>query len=153
MGDELYEKLLKQSYYLQTSEELIIHKCGICYDYVELERSWFLNHDYNVQTYFTTYHNHTILIYQDSEKYYFFERSFKELNGIYEFDCLDDALNFYLQRQIICSKDKIDNIKVYPYDNVIFGCGFREFIENIVTNNKGKVLKLKFDKEKCCVKI
>lgn len=143
LGDELYEKTLVQSYFLQTPDELIVSKCGLCYDQVELARNWFLNHGYFVQTFFTPYHNHVIIIYSDDNKYYLFERTFKELNGIFIFDSLDNALDSYLQRQSSCSIDKIDNITIYPYDDVIFGCGFREFIDNITSNNDGKVLKLK----------
>lgn len=141
LGDELYETKLINSYFLQRPDELITNKCGICYDYVELERKWFLSHGYKVYTYYTPYHNHTVLIYSDSKKYYFFERSFKEFNGIYEFNNLEDALKFYVDLQKKHSNNKIKNILLYKYDSVLFGCSFREFIDNIKTNNNGKLYK------------
>lgn len=144
LGDELYENLLYEEAYLQTPNELIINKCGVCYDYVELERKWFLDNGYLVYTYFTPYHNHTILIYSDNAKYYFFERSFKEFNGIYEFDSLEDALYFYLELQIKNSNNKIDSIDLYEYNDVIFGCSIKGFQRHIIDNMKKKVLK--FDK-------
>lgn len=143
LGDERYERTLVESYFLQTPNQLLISNCGICYDQVELARVWLSNHGYQVNTYFTTYHNHAILIYSNGNKYFLFERTFKELNGIFEFSSLENALDSYLQKQIDYSKNKINSIIIYPYDNVTFGCSFREFRENIIVNNEEKVLKTK----------
>ena len=61
--DELYEKMLIESYYLQTPEELLKSKYGLCYDQVELERKWLLDKGYKVLTFFSTHHNHSFLIF------------------------------------------------------------------------------------------
>ena len=65
MSDELYEDMLFNTYFLQTPEQLLESKYGICYDQVELAKKWFLDNGYDVFTYFSDCHNHTILIYKD----------------------------------------------------------------------------------------
>ena len=37
---------------VQTGKEVLITKVGTCWDQVELERMWFIEHGYNIKTYF-----------------------------------------------------------------------------------------------------
>ena len=62
--DETYATL----YRLQAPEYLLISKCGVCWDQVELERYYFSFSDYEFKTYIivyfkdNTYPSHTFLI-------------------------------------------------------------------------------------------
>ena len=83
---DLYENILFNSYFLQSPDEVLANKYGICYDQVELARFWFNSNNYLVQTFFTEYHNHSFLVYFDGNTYNLFETTFKDANGIYSFD-------------------------------------------------------------------
>lgn len=138
--DWLYEKLLFHTYYLQKPEDLLKSRHGICYDQVELERKWFLEHGYPVWTYYTTYYNHAFLIYQDGSRYALYERSIKKYNGIYFFHSLEEALSYYKKIQL--ENTTLKDIPFYRYDKVPFGCSFYEFID-FVTKDPSIAQKLK----------
>ena len=109
-NDELYDKTLFHDYIVLSPKELLDKKIGVCYDYVEFERDWFLKHGYKVHTYYTNIHNHAILIYEDNNKYYLFERSIKQFNGIHENDNIDDLIEMYKNWQV--EHDEIFKLKI-----------------------------------------
>lgn len=90
-------------YYLQSPEELLRTKCGVCWDQVELERDLFTKDSVSTKTYFVyildgdTLSSHTFLIYEDENKYYWFEHSWEKYKGIHEYnselDLLLDVMN------------------------------------------------------------
>lgn len=79
-------------YYLQTPEELLISKCGVCWDQVELERALFEKENIKIKTYFIFLQDgndlpsHTFLVFKDNSKYYWFEHSWGIYKGIHEYD-------------------------------------------------------------------
>lgn len=131
LGDKLYEEILFSNYYLQSPDELLKSKLGLCFDQVELERSWFLKHNYKVLTYYTTYHNHVFLIYID-DKYHLFERTIKAYNGIYDFNSLEEAINFYIKKQEEIASKKLD-IKLYQYEKLEYGSNFEKIKKKILS--------------------
>lgn len=78
-----FQKACKRKWALSSSHRLRRVQYGICFDFVEFERKWFQSHGYLVQTFFIWFHlpyensysSHTYLIYQENEKYYYFEYS------------------------------------------------------------------------------
>lgn len=141
-NDDLYEKILFDTYYLQSPEELLKSGYGICYDQVELERYWFCKHNYKVFTYYTPYHNHAFLIYKDGSNYYAFERTIKKYNGIYQASSLDDAITNYKRKQL--QYTSILDIDLYPYEKISFGCNVYEFIDEVTKEKRlGSKLKQK----------
>lgn len=127
--DKLYEELLFNTYCLQTSEELLNTRCGICYDQVELERKWFEENGYKVFTYYTPFHNHCFLVFVDDNGYNWFERTIKEHNGIHTKGNLEDILDYYKCVQL--RNGATNDLKLYQYNTVKFHCGFYEFINSI----------------------
>ena len=85
-------------YYLQTPDELLKTKCGVCFDQVELERNLFEKNNINVNTYFLcTYDedmlpSHTFLTYEKNNKFYWFEHSWGVYKGIHEYNSLTELL-------------------------------------------------------------
>lgn len=141
-NDPLYESLLFNTYYLQRPLELLKSGYGICYDQVELERLWFRSHNYKVFTYYTPYHNHVFLIYKDGSNYYSFERTIEKYNGIDQATSLDDAITIYKRKQL--KYTSIQDIALYPYENLTFGCSIYELIDEITKGEKlGTKLKQK----------
>ena len=139
--DAFYDYMIKNGYYLQSPNELLKSRYGICYDQIELERKWFEDHNYEVYTYFSEYHNHGILIFKKNDKYYLMERSFPKHNGIYESNSLEECFEKYIQMQKEEMTKKIDEINIYPYKKPEYGLGFYEFIDN-AKNDKKITLKI-----------
>ena len=133
VSDELYEDMLFNTYFLQTPEQLLESKYGICYDQVELAKKWFLDNGYDVFTYFSDCHNHTILIYKDKNTYNLFERSFPKNNSIYRSTTLEDALDIY--KKIQFENNDVETIKLYKYDDLSYGIGFYDFINKCKEGN------------------
>ena len=91
---KLEPALFGQIYMLQTPEELIKSKIGVCWDQVELQRFYFSKTDLKFQSYDIFYinknqmPNHTFFVYEESNKYYWFEHAFDKYKGIHEFNDL-----------------------------------------------------------------
>lgn len=141
--DNLYEETLFKYYYLQRSDELIISKCGLCYDQVELEREWMTKNGYQVFTYFSSYHNHATLIYENNGAYGLFERTLPNgNNGIYKANSLEECLDIYKNIQFKNAPEDIKVIEIYPYNQVEFGLNFYEF-KNFAMKKKEKKVTLR----------
>lgn len=140
-NDQLYEKLLHETYYLQSPQQLLLTKCGLCYDQVEFARNWLELHGYKTYTYFSFYHNHATLIYEDNEIYSLFERTLpKGKNKIYRAKTLEDCLNIYVNIQLKDVKG-IDELEIYLYDKPEYGLNFEQF-RNYASSRKEKKIIL-----------
>ncbi len=147
-----YDKGIVQNY-------VSILKTGIgtCWDQVELERKWFLNHNYRFKTYYLFFENdkplptHTFLVYEVNSKYYWFENAFESERGIHEFNNLENLLNIVKEKQFkyamnyseanLNDKDDMkcfefnipmENIDIKEYLNLMFETfyGTRELLIN-----------------------
>ena len=126
---------------------------GTCWDQVELEREWFLNHHYKFNTYFICFDikgnhaTHTFLVYEDNNKYYYFEHSFETYKGIHEFDNLNELLKYVVNNQIkfVLENSNLnynlnDYVVLFEYDKPNKDCSVDEFFDNI---EKGRLLDYK----------
>lgn len=92
--DETYSN----NYILQSPNEVIKNKIGVCWDQVELERYYFKGNDWNIKTYFLVYYDgdkcptHTFLTFEKNNKYYWFEHSWESFRGIHEYESLKKML-------------------------------------------------------------
>lgn len=132
-------------YKLQTPEELLNSKYGVCWDQVELERD--ILKDYKTKSYFMVYYDnencpsHTFITIEYNNKYYWYEHSWNIYKGIHEYDNLDDLLKDVSIKQIdyiktLGIKDfKLKNFCVYEYVRPKFGIDGNEFYKNA---EKGK---------------
>ena len=86
---------------VQNAEQLLKSKTGICWDQVELEREWFSKHNYNFATIFiwfsveykNDYPTHSFLIYEENNKWYWFENAFFDETGIHEYSSKEETIN------------------------------------------------------------
>lgn len=85
-------------YKLQSPQETIKYKVGICWDQVELERYYFKANNWNVQTFFLVYDDkndcptHTFLTFFKENKYYWFEHAWEKFKGIHEYSSKEELL-------------------------------------------------------------
>lgn len=95
---EKWDNEFNSFYYLQTPNELLKSKCGVCWDQVELERKLFQESNIDTKTYFIyiiendMLPSHTFLTYKLDNKYYWFEHSWNKYKGIYEYNSLKELL-------------------------------------------------------------
>lgn len=106
--DETYS----DNYILQSPNEVIKNKIGVCWDQVELERYYFKGNDWNIKTYFLVHYDgdkcptHTFLTFEKNNKYYWFEHSWERFRGIHEYQSLKELL-FDIRDKFI--KYELDN--------------------------------------------
>jgi len=144
-------------YFLQTPDQLLISKQGVCFDQTELEREWFLKQEYEPKVFFLIFakekvHNlpaHTFLVYKNNNKFYWFENSFYNQRGIHEYEDLNSLIEDVKNKQFEFAKkehgavaDDFKDIKICEYEVPEFGCNLEEFVNNILDKNfKNRVNK------------
>ena len=131
-NDSDYGRYFAQEYHLQTPEELLASGIGICWDYAELARDWFKQHNYEfnfygmvVQPKNKSIHNnlitHTFVAYKQANKWYWFEYAFAKQRGIHTFNSLDELLKTIQVKQLEWAidqgiTDNLNDIKVWEYE-------------------------------------
>ncbi len=119
---EKWDNEFDKFYYLQTPEELLISKCGVCWDQVELERKLFSDNNINFKTYFIyiidndMLPSHTFLVYNDEKNYYWFEHSWGEYKGIHKYNSIKNLFDDVIYKFKNSHKEVIKNSKVFLYE-------------------------------------
>ena len=107
-SDNAFQKACKE-WKLKPVAEIIKSGVGHCYDQTEIERDWFTSHGYMVKTFWviacdkqnTSYgFSHAYIAYLENGKWYYFEHSSFPNKGIYEFDYIEELVNFQAQTQV-----------------------------------------------------
>lgn len=142
-------------YVLQGENKTLFTLCGTCWDQVELERSWFLNHKYEVKTIFemvnldyeNNYPTHTFIIYKDKENYWnLFENADYDNRGIHKFKTFDELINYQYNiyvnflKKFNIKDEEIDKIIIAEYEKPKSGIGVKEFLKHM---QKSKIMKIK----------
>lgn len=134
--DEFYK-----FYYLQTPDELLETKCGVCWDQVELERILFQDNNISFKTYFIyivdndMLPSHTFLTFTYNNKHYWFEHSWGAYKGIHEYESelelLLDVKKIFLSEHSYVSKNYF--LYIYEYEKPKDHISCEEFYEYIET--------------------
>ena len=148
--ESLKDKKGLEEYIIQSGEEVLESNLGTCWDQVELERLWFSSHNYNFKTIFigfdvdyeNTYPTHTFLIYEDNNKFYWFENAWEEKRGIHEFNSFDDALDFvkelhfnYASERYGLSIDLKDKLESFSYDKPAPDLDVYSYVDHVTKND------------------
>ena len=92
-----WDKNFSKLYRLQSPEELIKNKYGVCWDQVELERYYLTQNNIEAKSYFIIAYakmqepTHTFIVVK-SDKYYWLEHSWELYRGIHEYETLKELL-------------------------------------------------------------
>lgn len=131
-------------YYLQTPEELLKTKCGVCWDQVELERDLFVKADIEIKTFFVymvdgdMLPSHTFLTYINNNKFCWFEHSWFKYRGIHEYnserELFLDIINKFKMEHNYVSKEA--NLYLYEYQEPKKHIKCNEFYQYIETQNR-----------------
>ena len=131
-----FDDSFNKYYKLQSPEETINNKIGVCWDQVELERYYFKNTKYKIKTYFIVHYDnntcptHTFLVYKDNNKYYWFEHSWSRYKGIHKYNSLNKLLKDVYQKFIISELNnnyEKDNLILREYQTPKYGLNIEEF--------------------------
>lgn len=148
MRDYLYySDIPLEEYRLQSPDDTLEARSGICFDFVELERAWFEAHGYEVRTYFemvaldyeNDYPTHSFLIYKDAGVWYWFEVA--DYNNLGVYGCIDpdSLLGYQVDKYIDFLYDygideyELDHLVQVEFDKPRFGSTFDEYVDHALS--------------------
>lgn len=136
-------------YKLQSPEEVLTNKVGVCWDQVELERYYFEKTNYKYNTYFIAHYDnakcptHTFLTYEKNNKYYWFEHSWSKYQGIHEYDSLNELLKDVREKFIhteLNNNYNKTNLLLREYTKPLYNIGVQEFYKHCETKEPIQVV-------------
>ena len=139
------EYTFNKVYYLMTPEELLDKKIGVCWDQVELERKLFEENNIKNETYFiyiddkNKLPSHTFLVYYMNNKVYWFEHSWFDEKGIYEYENINDLLNDIEIKFIKSIENEVPkdlDVHIYKYNKPNYNISCDEFYDYIFTQKR-----------------
>lgn len=143
-NDPVWNKYFHDTCIIQNPSSLLEIKHGTCWDQTELERDWFLKHNYEIKTIFLLFvvnkpnnlPTHSFLIFKNNGKYYWFEHSFITYKGIHEYNSEKELIDDVCSKQIeyalksgYPSKD-LTNLVAFEFDKPKDNCTVDEYFEN-----------------------
>lgn len=133
-----WDKNFGKLYYLQSPEELMKSKYGVCWDQVELERFYLTEKNIESKSYFIiAYDNkqeptHTFIVIK-ADKYYWLEHSWEPYRGIHEYNSLNKLLNdvkIKFEKSIKKQSIKDYKLAIYEYDKPKYNLSCIEFMDH-----------------------
>ena len=140
-------------YMLSTPQEVIENKIGNCWDQTELERNWFINHNYRVKTiyvmvnlpYENIYPTHSYLIYQDKDNSWnWFENSDFNNRGIHKKTTQEEIILFQLTKYKEFLKtfnikdEELEKIIIKVYEKPDYHITAEEYIKHVINSKDYK---------------
>ncbi len=131
---------------VQSGSGMLKTKCGTCWDQVELERKWFDEHNYELKTIFSwfelwepnNYPTHTFLVFKDNNKWFWFEHSFAAYRGVFEFNSLEELIEYVKSKQLeyaiksgVAKKEDIKLLKSYEYKRPKANLDVDDYIKHV----------------------
>lgn len=133
------EKGFKKKYVLSSPEDVLENQVGTCFDIVELERNYFKSLNKKFNAYFMIYYEskkvytHTFIVYEENDKFYWFEYALTKDKGIHEFISLYDLLKkvreSFREHNAIKFMDN-DYLCVYKYKRPKFYIGLKDLYKH-----------------------
>lgn len=140
--DKNWENSFSSKYHLQSPEELLENKYGVCWDQVELERYYLEKENINCRSFFIIaydhkiYPTHTFMVVENNNKYYWLEHSWEPYRGIHEFNNLEELLNSVKNKFLKTVKEKKFEVVIYQYSKPIYGLNCIDFIHYCENSEK-----------------
>ncbi len=144
----------KNDWYLncvvQSGNEVLNTKHGTCWDQVELERKWFEENNYNFKTIYIWFEvnrpsnlpTHTFLVFEENNKFYWFEHSFFDNQGIHEFETINDAIEHVKKEQLKyaiktgrATTSDYKYITAYKYSKPLPNLNVDNYIKHVTSTN------------------
>lgn len=122
---------------------------GQCFDQVELERDWFLAHNYPCKTLYITflvdginsYPTHAYLAYKENDKWHWFENCDKANFGIHDYESLGDLITDQMIKHVSFTEkfnpidqDIVDTLHIFEYERPSYGTNADDFRKFLVSS-------------------
>lgn len=142
--EEKWEREFSEFYYLQTPEELLESKCGVCWDQVELERKLFKSEGIKTKTFFIylidndMLPSHTFLTFENDNKYFWFEHSWGNFKGIHKYETENELLKDVVRKFKTSHNEIKYDAKMYVYQYEMPSCHIKcdDFYKYIETQKQ-----------------
>lgn len=122
------------------------YKTGICYDYTAYEAYYFKQYfsKYKFDTYYIEIGDrssecltHTFLVYKDDSKFYYFESSYHNYQGIHEFNSLSELFDFILFNLFNDLNNQSNKYQIYKYNTFdMYNLTMSEFMNKVIQNKR-----------------
>lgn len=147
--DKDFNEKWYEEYVLEDSNDILDNLHGNCWDQVELEREWFIKHNYEIKTiyemvdldYENNYPSHSFLIFKNKNIWNWFENSDFNNRGIHTFNSLHELIDYqynkYLEylREFNIKEEEIKKIILREFKKPKMGITAKEYL-SYVTNSK-----------------
>jgi len=142
-------------YMLENEKDILESSVGTCFDMTELERDFLERNGYKVYTYFemilldydNPYPMHSFLVYEDNNKYCYFEFSDYKNRGIHKYDNIIELLNdarirfMKNQEEYDIKEEEKSKYIINQFEKVKEHASEEEYL-NHVLNSKGIIKEL-----------
>ena len=142
-------------YMLENEKDILESSVGTCFDMTELERDFLERNGYKVYTYFemilldydNPYPMHSFLVYEDNNKYCYFEFSDYKNRGIHKYDNIIELLNdarirfMKNQEEYDIKEEEKSKYIINQFEKVKEHASEEEYINHVV-NSKGIIKEL-----------
>jgi len=150
-GDEDFDKDWYSEYILESKDEILRTGIGNCWDQTELERSWFLENNYEIKTvyvmvnldYENNYPTHSFLTYKnkDNNGWNWFENSDFDNRGIHRFQSFNELIKYRLDKyksllkRFNVSEEELSNITMKVFSQPNSNCSVKEYIDFVISSD------------------
>ena len=148
-NEETKKSLLKALDEIKESYDafFIKNKYGVCWDFCELERLFFLQRNIEHDCYFIEScvkgqnggPTHTFALFKQNNKWYWFEYSWFYHRGIWEYDSKDAALKDILTKYEQFYDNNLVDVNLYKTNKVTKRLGVFEFVDHCTEGRKIRI--------------
>ena len=136
------------NYRLQSPEQLLESRLGVCWDQVELARKLFSDAGIKTRTFFIVHYDgdkcptHTFILFEYDGKTYWHEHAWEIMRGLHEFDSFEQAISAirdaFIENMLHGEYDP-QNLVIYEYGTASAGLSCLEFYKHC---EKGKQIHI-----------
>lgn len=142
-----FQKNMDKYYKLRIGEDFIKNKYGVCWDFCELEREFFISKNINHECFFIeSFINrekggptHTFALFEENGKWFWFEYAWLYKRGIWEFNSKEEALRSILEDFKTFFDRKLADVRLYKIERITKRLDSFEFVEKCVSSQKIKL--------------
>lgn len=127
------------SYKLQSPEQLLKSRLGVCWDQVELERKLFTDAKIATRSFFIVHYDddkcptHTFILFEYNNKIYWYEHAWSIMRGLHVFDnfnqAISDIRSIFIEKELQNNYNP-QNLMIYEYEAPPSGLSCPDFYKH-----------------------
>lgn len=146
-----FQSDMDKYYRLRVGEDFIKNKYGVCWDFCELERQFFISNSiihecYFIESYITRDQGgptHTFALFKDKDSWCWFEYAWMFHRGIHKYPSKQEALSDILNKFAKFFDRKLINIRLYETKPITKRLNTYEFVEECLNCEPVSIENLK----------